>query len=1464
MKNRIVFLILFLFPAWAMAQTVTVTPAPDPINNAAGNYTSLATAVSDINNSAGNIGDVTIQLNAGYVETLAATVTLNSGNGHYNSVKIYPTASGLSINGTLDGKPLIDLNGATNVTIDGRVNTTGTAPDLTIVNSSQSALVNTSTIRFINGASSNHIQYAIVKGSSQSIGGTVDATTSGGTLLFSTSTAAGGNNNNVIDHNVITNAAAANDTTRAVNSVYSFGTLGKENSNNTISNNEIKDFINPVKIATGPSTFCGINVSNNSTGWTITGNTLHETNTLPFVRRIKTGTFAYFGIYINNAGGNYTVSNNFIGGISTDANQTMTINASFATPVGSDGLGQVSLCGISIAVGAANIVSANNSIINNTIQRISIISANGSPFTGIDITTNSTGQATSDINITGNTIGSTEDNGSITVLGHKSAGTRAQAVGISSAIAAAYTGTCTIANNKIGSFDLNNDGFFTVTGTGLDFTGIKCASGNITSISNNIIGSATVPNSIHQLFIGVPTANAIQISSPSTVAGISCTGTISSTYTIDGNAIANLTNEYMQNQQNNAGTCMVGIQINVSATSTFSAMPQTITNNTIRDLTIYDNVETSVGGNINANAANTMLIGIFYQNSSTSTVGNSKVNNTISGNNIYNLISKGETFHGNIAGIINQCFESLGTTGFPVSPNNITFSNNFIHDIRVNPFASPVANIYGIIEIGGGTWVNNVISLGVVPQGSEFNANIYGIVETSANTSATKITFNKLYYNTVYIGGSNLANPAARSYAFYGFSITTSATSPDRHTHYIKNNIFVNTRSNPGNPGLNYATVFHYNAAPSIPWTNTLNLDNNLYFVSSGGVLSGYFGSQTFPDANFPATSITAQPTDPTQWVHYTDAHASFTNPDFANPGVNIPDLAANYMPTVALSVPANNLDANTSVPIDYAAKTRPASSTIGAYEFVNSTDATLGTLSVNVGTLTPTFDPGTTTYNVILPTGTTDVPTIAATVNYHHSTLVINQATAIPSAGTVVVTAQDGSTKTYTLNFVWNDATLSALSINPGTISPAFEPGITSYDVVLPFVTTQAPEISATVNESHASLVVHKATALPGDGTVVVTAQDGTTTKTYTIHFTLAPPIASTDATLSDLTVSPGTMSPAVFDPEITTYNVLLPVGTTTDSPLNIVATTNESHANAVIHRATSFPGPGTVVVTAQDGIATKTYTLNFSVVPSDDATLMALSVSEGTLSPIFDSGTTMYNVLLPAETTIVPGITAAANETHATSVINNATTLPGSSTVVVTAQNGMTKTYTVNFTLAIPRTPVAREATVVSSSAFTANWDASTGATGYKIDVATNVGFTNILGSYNNFDIAAATTTSLTVSDGVSANTLYYYRVRAYNASGTSSSSEPVSVSTLSTPVQNITAQSLTISVIDGVINVTLTDIIRSIQVTDINGRLISEMSVDVSCVSVNTEGWHTGVYIIMIKTRNDVVIRKISVVK
>lgn len=84
-----------------------------------------------------------------------------------------------------------------------------------------------------------------------------------------------------------------------------------------------------------------------------------------------------------------------------------------------------------------------------------------------------------------------------------------------------------------------------------------------------------------------------------------------------------------------------------------------------------------------------------------------------------------------------------------------------------------------------------------------------------------------------------------------------------------------------------------------------------------------------------------------------------------------------------------------------------------------------------------------------------------------------------------------------------------------------------------------------------------------------------------------------------------------------------------------------------------------------------------------SDDATLKSLTVNGDAVAG-FDPATIVYNVELPFGTVAVPTVAGAANDASAKSVVvTPAASLPGSTIVVVTAEDNSTKTYTINFTV-------------------------------------------------------------------------------------------------------------------------------------------------------------------------------------
>jgi len=89
-------------------------------------------------------------------------------------------------------------------------------------------------------------------------------------------------------------------------------------------------------------------------------------------------------------------------------------------------------------------------------------------------------------------------------------------------------------------------------------------------------------------------------------------------------------------------------------------------------------------------------------------------------------------------------------------------------------------------------------------------------------------------------------------------------------------------------------------------------------------------------------------------------------------------------------------------------------------------------------------------------------------------------------------------------------DATLSDLKVDGNTIS-GFASGTENYTYKVAQGTTVAPTVTATTTQAGANAVVTPASSLPGNTTVVVTASDNTTQKTYTVSFEFEP--APTDA---------------------------------------------------------------------------------------------------------------------------------------------------------------------------------------------------------------------------------------------------------------------------------------------------------------------------------------------------------------
>ena len=120
-------------------------------------------------------------------------------------------------------------------------------------------------------------------------------------------------------------------------------------------------------------------------------------------------------------------------------------------------------------------------------------------------------------------------------------------------------------------------------------------------------------------------------------------------------------------------------------------------------------------------------------------------------------------------------------------------------------------------------------------------------------------------------------------------------------------------------------------------------------------------------------------------------------------------------------------------------------------------------------------------------------------------------------TASITVATVDGGKTATCVVYVKSTDATLSDLTVN-GTTVEGFAAATLAYNVELAIGTTVVPTVVATVSDTDkANALVTAAKSLPGTTTVVVTAEDGTTTLTYTISFTIEKEPLSVTVTKAD-----------------------------------------------------------------------------------------------------------------------------------------------------------------------------------------------------------------------------------------------------------------------------------------------------------------------------------------------------------
>ncbi len=561
--------------------------------------------------------------------------------------------------------------------------------------------------------------------------------------------------------------------------------------NVTISNNDIRERTD-ITATEGQQPRVAIYGSGASGSLTIKGNTIRN--------------FAATGIFMPNTatgngwtvGGATTPDGNLIYNESTrtgsiigvqlqaGTGHTVRFNSLYQTAGTLSGFTGISISGSS---------TGGHLIGNNTIGGAAadatggVFTLSSGAFNGITLnitspTSLSTVRANTVRNITNNstlfpTIGINAPQGLFTIGGATAADGNLIGGTAGQGIAVVYSGTSNQASSGIsavptvtGSSVQNNSvqglAMGTATSTARIIVGIyvQSAASTTTTVSNNLVNNLTVASTA---FAG------------STAYGLQFTGT--GNYAVSANTVSNLT----VNAPASGAPLLNGILGSTSGTSTVS-------NNTVSGL--------SFAGS--PGSTSTQTVGLFLTNGAYTATGN-----TVSGIAATNTTAASTSaLRVQVVGIgLNNVL-----AGTVVAKNRVYDITSAAPASGSNDDGAQGISIFG--TMGGGPIIaNNQISLAT---GTAANV-VVGIIDGSSGT-----TNNRIFYNSVYIGGSANADS-------YGYRRTATPTVQ------LRNNIFYNERTGAGNAyGIGVTSATSWTATPS---------DYNYFLTPSAAAVNNWLGA---------------------------------------------------------------------------------------------------------------------------------------------------------------------------------------------------------------------------------------------------------------------------------------------------------------------------------------------------------------------------------------------------------------------------------------------------------------------------------------------------------------------------------------------------------------------------------------------------------------------------------------------
>jgi hypothetical protein len=281
-----------------------------------------------------------------------------------------------------------------------------------------------------------------------------------------------------------------------------------------------------------------------------------------------------------------------------------------------------------------------------------------------------------------------------------------------------------------------------------------------------------------------------------------------------------------------------------------------------------------------------------------------------------------------------------------------------------------------------------------------------------------------------------------------------------------------------------------------------------------------------------------------------------------------------------------------------------------------------------------------------------------------------------------VLVTAENETEESYSILFqrTLSESTLiTGISYFLGSSQYPldFHPDTLTYYVILPYNNPITHTVEATKDWKNTDVIYGQPSNPFGTGTILVISENGAHNLTYTVIFQ-----RKGNAHLVDLyyTLDGEDFPIPNFSPTTFIYNISLPL--CTDDIPELVYIPEDNRCD-IEHIAQTTPnGTSSVKLVTWNEDDSVTYTVNFTVLLSTEALLSDLQVN-GVSIQNFVPNTFHYTIPQYLYGTELPVVSGDVEYCDATMAVNNIEEFPGTASVIVTAGNLSTNTYTVSFSI-------------------------------------------------------------------------------------------------------------------------------------------------------------------------------------